>query len=1106
MSGPVSAEGLVDTLHAIGRLVSRAESVEVVYAAALEALERLVGANRGAVLLFDASGTMRFVSSRHVSDTYRAAVEGHSPWRPDAPEPEPLVIQDVASDPSLPHGLREAILREGIGALAFIPLQFRGRLLGKLMAYFDEPQPVGPHALRLAGMVADYVAYAISRLGTEAELRRFVDERAAVLDGVDEGIVVLSKEGTFTYANRQARETFARDGASGGVDEHVARYEIRDERGRTVPNEDLPGRTALRTGEPSEKLLQVLHADGRQRWAHVRGRPLPGPDGRTERAVSIWRDVTRERLDQQRRRLLAEASKLLGSSLDLEVTLGRVGDLVVPEIADASCVRLLENGRFTSIAVRHVDPRKAGLVERLHRDLLGDPNLDTPSGRAARTGRSDLVPHIEPERLAEVVPAGPIRDAVAGLRLCATLVVPLRGHDGVIGVWALAQGESGRSFGPEDVEILEELAGRASIAIENARLYREAEQARRHFEVSASSSRVGAWSYDLDSGRITWSPELARLYGIELSQFDGTMASYQKRIHPDDLPGLQARIAAALTEGDEYSTRHRVLLPGGGVRWLEGRGRVIRDAQGRPTGMAGAAYDITDRKLAEDALLLERERLEVTLESIGDGVIATGTDGRVAMINGVAEVLTGWNRAEALGRPLDEVFVAWRGDRRVESAVAQVLRTGDVVVLSNQTVIRSADGARHAVESTASPIRDRDGNTLGVVLVFRDVSQRHKIEDELARASKLESLGLLAGGIAHDFNNLLTVISANVSLADAKIERAHPARQRLADANRAATRAQELTAQLLTFARGGAPIKAPTSIADILRETAGFVLQGSSSRVLFQLEPRLWTAAADAGQISQVVQNLVMNAMQAMPHGGAVRVRADNVVIAPGDPTPLPMGARYVRFSVQDEGVGIPEADLSRVFDPFFTTKSKGTGLGLATAHSIVRRHDGHISIASEVGRGTTVTVLLPTADQPVAAEPVEPVAPARQARILVMDDDAMIRDLARDCLSALDYECVCAESGEQAIAAYERAIAQGRPFDALIMDLTVPGGMGGKEAVARLRARYPEVRAIVSSGYSADPVMSRHADFGFVAVLPKPWRMDDLGRVIANVLAVATA
>ena len=503
-------------------------------------------------------------------------------------------------------------------------------------------------------------------------------------------------------------------------------------------------------------------------------------------------------------------------------------------------------------------------------------------------------------------------------------------------------------------------------------------------------------------------------------------------------------------------------------------------------------------------LAAERERLAVTLRSIGDSVVATDAEGRIVLMNRVAEALAGWTQEEARGRPFTEVFeiVDERTRKAHDNPVDHVLRTGATVTHDRHTMLVARDGMERPVSTNSAPIRDDEGKTVGAVLVSRDVGAQRRMEEELLKSEKLESLGVLAGGIAHDFNNILTTIVGYLSLARIDIEPTTELYENLCEVEAAADRAADLTHQLLTFAKGGAPVKKAASMGEIIRDSATFTMRGSNVRCDFHLDADLWPAEVDRGQISQVIQNLVLNASQAMPGGGCMDVRAGNLLVNAEDGLPLLPG-RYVCITVQDQGGGISEEDLGRIFDPYFTTKETGSGLGLATAYAIAKNHEGHITVESWLGKGTRFDVYVPATTGPVEQDKRDAGPPTLgEGRILVLDDEEPIRQLATNLLSRLGYEADSVADGRDALAAYSRSRHEGRTFDAVIMDLTVPGGMGGQEAAAKILEMDPEACMIVCSGYSDDPIMAAHKNHGFRGVVAKPYDVGELSRVLAEVLS----
>ena len=511
--------------------------------------------------------------------------------------------------------------------------------------------------------------------------------------------------------------------------------------------------------------------------------------------------------------------------------------------------------------------------------------------------------------------------------------------------------------------------------------------------------------------------------------------------------------------------------------------------------------EIATRRRVEEFLADEKERLSVTLLSIGDGVISVDTVGRVLLINKVALELLGGTQKEFYGRRLPEIFRTFdpmNPEKEIYPLRAAVPQDGSRVV-SDDLLLVSRKGTKHIVSTSFEPIRSREGSIIGEVLVFRDNTERRKIEETLRNAQRLGSIGRLAGGIAHDFNNLLTAILGNLSLV--KAERGDAAIERLLEIEKASLRAKDLARQLLTFSKGGAPIRKTASILELIRQSATFATRGSNARCEFDLAEDLRAVDADEGQLSQVIRNLVINAAEAMPGGGVIRIYAENVP-ANAELHRMGLDGDVVKVSVRDEGPGIPAEDLPKIFDPFFTTKASGSGLGLATGYSIIGRHDGYIEAECRPGEGATFHIYLPASDKPLD-ESAAPGANSRNGKgtILVMDDEDSIRKLAQAMLGHLGYDVVCAQDGAEAVDLYKKSASTGIPFDAVIMDLTVPGGMGGKEAVGLLKEFDTGIKAIVSSGYSNDPILANPEKFGFTGIVTKPYTLAALSEVVYRVV-----
>ena len=493
------------------------------------------------------------------------------------------------------------------------------------------------------------------------------------------------------------------------------------------------------------------------------------------------------------------------------------------------------------------------------------------------------------------------------------------------------------------------------------------------------------------------------------------------------------------------------------------------------------------------------------LDTLSEAVIVTDARAQVIYLNAKASRLTGWPLSDARVFKLNDVFkliVAETG-RPDDTAVDLVLAAGGSPRIHAEHALLSATGGQ-PLRITWSPrmIASPSGVIEGVVVVFRDPAEMTLSPEELIRANRFESLGQLAGGISHDFNNLLTTILGGISTA--KDNRDYT---KLENAERACFAAKALTRQLLTAAKGGPTTdQQAVTTAEILTDAVRIASAGTTAVVVVDAPESVAPIQVDRGQIIQVFQNLIINALQAMPDlaKGRVQLRAIDIRLDAHAVPPLPAGD-YVQIDVKDNGSGIPSAFLDKVFDPFYTTKKHGTGLGLATVRSIVRHHGGQITVASSEGTGTTFTLHFPRAARPVVtAARSAPALRFGTGRILLLDDDPKIGELTGGMLASLDYTFDVVRKGEDAVTFYRRYLNVGRPYDVVILDLNIIGGMGGEECFQHLRALHPEVRAIVNSGYDCDEMAHRFREMGFAGYLTKPYRVADLGRIIKVALGKA--
>ncbi|HWJ02819.1 MAG TPA: PAS domain S-box protein [Verrucomicrobiae bacterium] len=470
--------------------------------------------------------------------------------------------------------------------------------------------------------------------------------------------------------------------------------------------------------------------------------------------------------------------------------------------------------------------------------------------------------------------------------------------------------------------------------------------------------------------------------------------------------------------------------------------------------------------------------------------------GKIVVANTAAARLTGFKEpADLLGQPVMQFLHPDYRDAAAERMIKAIHENKPGPYLEEKLIL--PDGKVVDVEISATPF-DYLGQT-AVQVIVRDLSERKKLEQEFLNNSKLESLGVLAGGLAHDFNNILTIILGNISMALVNLAPENPVYRRLLEIETAALEARDLTSQLLTFAKGGLPIKKCVAVGGFVKDAVTFALSGANIVCDFEIADNLWLVEIDDGQINQVINNVVINAKQAMPRGGVIKVRVQNTRTFERE---TKRRRRFVKITLSDTGPGISAEHQAKIFDPYFTTKPEGNGLGLATAYAIIKKHEGSISVVSECGKGATFEILLPAARRAKLVERQQENTPLEGVgNILVIENDNKIQGILHQMLTHLGYWAVFAREGKEGLLTYQRAIAEGKNFDAVIMDLTVPGGLGGKEAIKLFKDLDPDVKAIVSSGYTKDVVMANFQQHGFAGCVAKPFKIEELAAVLHKTL-----
>jgi PAS domain S-box-containing protein len=517
----------------------------------------------------------------------------------------------------------------------------------------------------------------------------------------------------------------------------------------------------------------------------------------------------------------------------------------------------------------------------------------------------------------------------------------------------------------------------------------------------------------------------------------------------------------------------------------------------------------------EDELKKSESKFRSVLSSLYEAaIIVYDRDGNVMSLWGTPEMdkRYGIRAVDTIGISIREVMPPEHVEQRL-AEIRSVFDAGEKKVVE---YFINVPGGTFWHETSLSPLRNEKGNITAVVGFIRDITKRKRMEKELIKVQKLESVGVLAGGIAHDFNNSLQTILGYISLAKMHTNLDDGIRENLENASKAVFQSKDLTQQLLTFSKGGEPVKKTISISELIKSSVKLALSGSNVKCELCIPNNLWKVDADKGQLSQIFNNIIINACQAMPEGGNIKVCAENINVVEKDPLPFKKG-KYVKITINDNGTGILQEHLQNIFDPYFTTKQKGSGLGLATTYSIIKKHDGDITVESEIGVGTTFSICLTASQKEIAKEFVlkeiggidnkpmeEEKNTASKGKVLLMDDEYAIRVILCEQLRDLKYDVEAVEEGSNAIRLYKDAVEAGKPFDAVIMDLTIPGGMGGKDTIEKLLEIDSEVKAIVISGYANNPIMANYEEYGFKGVLAKPHEIHELDETLLRVIMEA--
>jgi PAS domain S-box-containing protein len=614
-------------------------------------------------------------------------------------------------------------------------------------------------------------------------------------------------------------------------------------------------------------------------------------------------------------------------------------------------------------------------------------------------------------------------------------------------------------------------------------------------------AKLGFWDLDLITGELYWSDEIYGMLGFKPNEIVPNYEVFKDRLHPEDRDYAQEHVDAALNDNIPYNIDFRYLFPTGEICYANAQGEVIRDETGKAIRFFGTQQDITERKKAEDDLRESEEKFKTLVENSPMALSIVNIDGTIEFINSKHIMLTGFTPDDIpnLEQWWSKVYPDDDVRRRVADSwyrfIASDSTGEDMGIVERQIVCK--DGDVKNIELSFTRNKDK------IIVAFNDITNRKIIEEQQIKVQKNDAIEKLSGGLAHDFNNLLQGIFGYISLAKTTLDDREVTRKTLEEAEKALELSINLTNQLLSFSRGANTTKQIVSLHPLIEDSIRFALSGSNVSHTLDISSDLCDVEADKGQITQVIQNIIINAREAMSNGGNVDVEARNVVFSKDMEHPILDNGKYVAISINDKGDGIPDENISKIFDPYFTTKEKGNGLGLATSYSIVRNHQGIIDVGSSINKGSTFTIYLPSTGSSSGAVMQSPEEgfSLNPLRVLVMDDEEVVRNVSTLMLTELGHKVDTVEHGEDAIEAYRSKHESGEQYEIVILDLTIRGGMGGEETFLELRKINPDVKVIFSSGYYNKEIEIQQEQDKFVVFLTKPYKIDDLNQCLAKLL-----
>lgn len=1053
----------------------------------LDATCRIEGIDCGGIYLFDEStGSLDLIVHRGLPAGF---IEQAAHYRADSPQ-----VQLIMSAKPI-YGLfpeischRDTVFTdEALRALAVIPVTDKLKVIGTLNLASHTHDDIPQDARDAVESIATQIGGVFSRLAAEASLHESQKDLQALFDSIEDFVFILDSGGNILSVNPtvENRLGYTADALSAMHVLEVHPQEQRDE-AASIIKEMLDGNRTecpipLRTR--SGAIIPVETKVTKGRW---RGR---------DALIGISRDITR-------RQKVEDQLKRAHDGLERRVAL-----------RTAELARVNEDLRNEILEHKHTEA-KLRETEANYRDLFNaEPD-------------AIIITEVENKTIIDANPSalnlyGYRYEEMCGLSALSLSAEPHESERHINAVakelvggpisslaYRLHKRANGTVFPVEIVTGFYSHKGRKLVCamIRDITAREKAEESLKNaYRIIERSTSVAFLWQNRPGWPVQFVTEnVAAVFGYSAADFMSGKISYRSVVHPDDLARVENEVKGYSSEKDREDFTHkpyRIIKNDGGVIWIEDKTFIRRDKNGTITHYQGIVSDITEKYQAEELLKESEARYRSFVHNFHGIVFRGHLDFTPIFMHGAIEEITGYSEDELVNGSIRWDQLIHPDDLPSKIERTAKINTEPAYRCETEYRILRKDGSVRWVHEYIQNVCDASGKPAHVQGALYDVTEKRQLQQERLKVQKLESLGVLAGGIAHDFNNFLTGILGNLSLLKFDIDPTSKAYDSIKGMESAAMRAKDLTQQLLTFSKGGKPVKSVLHLPDLLKDTAAFSLRGSNLKCAYVFQPDLKPVEADAGQISQVVNNLVINAVQATPQGGLLKIKAENVVLGVDNAGSLTPG-EYVKIAIIDQGVGIPVTHFDRIFDPYFTTKQKGSGLGLTVAFSIIDKHDGRLTVNSNLGVGTMFTILLPASQKAVEqADKSENMIFKGKGRVLVMDDEILIRDVAARFLKIMGFEAALAEDGSAALDMYRKAKESGQAFDVVIMDLTIPGGMGGKEAVQKLLAYDPKAVAIVSSGYSNDPIMSDCEAYGFKGVVKKPFRIEELSEALRVLL-----